>query len=158
MVLYYKYGAATAGVFSRFLHVDNETAPDDETAGKGSTAAESVVPEAAASPQATRGPLSTDYPSKLFDPEYCRRYVHELSTARADRDAFEQYFQRKYVEGDNVRWHKLDVLRSVHAVIPPGTKVSEEELDQLTTFFTFRRIDRYRIIYRQKWEGKTPRG
>lgn len=151
MVLYYKYGAAIAGVFSRFLHVDNETAPDNE-------AAESVVTEAAASPQATRGPLSTDYPCKLFDLEYCRRYVHELSTARADRDAFEQYFQRRYVEGDNITWHKLDVLRSVNAVVPPGTKVPVEVLDRLTTFFTFRRIDRFRIIYRQKWEGKTPRG
>ena len=104
--LYYKYGATIAGAFSRFLLTHNEMAVHDEKAEvKVGTAEESVAQEAAVPPQPARSPLSTDYPSKVFDPEYCRRYVHELSTARADRDAFEQAFQKASAP-DSIRSHR----------------------------------------------------
>ena len=44
-----------------------------------------------------RAPLCSELPCRMRDPEYVRRYVHNLSVGRTAREASEHAFQQYYV-------------------------------------------------------------
>jgi hypothetical protein len=59
-----------------------------------------------------RAPLCSDLPCRMRDPEYVRRYVHNLSSGRAAREASELAFQKYYVTHQG-GLHKREVFIKV---------------------------------------------
>jgi hypothetical protein len=72
--------------------------------------APTVSPSTPAAP--ARAPLCSELPCRMRDPEYVRRYVHNLSVERTAREASEHAFQQYYVtyQGD---LHKREVFLEV---------------------------------------------